>query len=120
MKNLKNYSSFINEGKKAASIKYTVTDKKAMKDIQKSIDKGGFSEFDDLLNGEMTFDEFVDFVDNMGSSEVENAAEAKTANQLSDAVLALGEHLLKTKQINDKQKKALDDAWQGIPYDDSI
>ncbi len=120
MKNIHDYNSFLNEGKKPEGKKYTVTDKAAMKDIKKAIDKGGFSEFDGLLAGKMTFDEFVSFVDGMGSSEVESAGEQKIANQLSDAISSLNAHLLKTKQITKEESDKLDSAWQGIPYDDSI
>jgi len=98
---------------------YTVN-KSVMKVIQKSIDKGGFTEFEELLNGELTMEEFIEFADNMGSSEVENASEAKVANRLSDALGSLSNHLFKTEQITKEQYDELENAMCGIPYDDSI
>ena len=98
---------------------YEVKAKGVQKAIQKAV-KRGYDEFTDLLTGKMTFEKFVSFVDGMGMSEVENAAEAKTANILREAVTDLGHHLLKTEQITQEEHDALENAALEIPYDDSI
>lgn len=98
---------------------YEVKAKGVQKDILKAVNKG-YDEFTDLLTGKMTFEKFVSFVDGMGMSEVENAAEAKTANKLHNAVTSLNHELYKTEQITKEQYDALELAVQEIPYDDSI
>ena len=117
MKHIKTFGD-LNEANSSGK-KYTVTDKAVMKDIKKSVDKDGFSEFDDFLDGKITFEEFVDFVDGMGMSEVDDIASARAANRLSNAVYGLMEHLFKTNQITEEEKKSLESVWENIPIDDS-
>jgi polyhydroxyalkanoate synthesis regulator phasin len=98
---------------------YNVTGKGVCKSIEKAF-KRGYDEFKDLIEGKMTFEEFVKFVDGMGMSEVENAGEAKTANILHDAVTDLNHYLRHTEQITQEEHDALENAVLEIPYDDSI
>lgn len=83
--------------------------------ITRAIDKHGYTEIEEYLNGKRDLAGLTEFADDMSMSEAENSTEQRVCNNLAQALQQIHDQLSKTKQASPEELEKLQDAINGLP-----
>lgn len=83
--------------------------------ITKAIDKHGYTEIEEYLNGKRDLKGLIQFAEDMSMSEVESSREQLVCNNLAQALQQVHDQLAKTKQATEQELQDLQSAIDGLP-----